>query len=217
MYIYSPQLVIALLNSVQSYCLFPFPHPALFPSFAPPPLHSPGGAQVQAQPHQPDSECDRVSADGVRRGGQTSAAPLLVQRQPASPPNVRCMNTPTQGMRAFTQQCSRPPAKPSQHTLTYRQLLAKPVSSHDVILLRLHPSVIWGKRAETISFVNIYSHNFWQMSFFFPVARSLSWWMAIQLLKASRGGHSHRYTTTHQPTHAPLLLIKRVKQNQWHL
>ena len=70
---------------------------------------SPGGASVQAQPHQPDGECDRVSADGVRRGGPTPAPSLLVQRQPASPPNVRCRNMPTQVTRRFTQQ-HRPPA-----------------------------------------------------------------------------------------------------------
>lgn len=50
---------------------------------------SPGGAAVQAQPHQPDSERDGVSADGVWRGGPTSAPLVLVQGQPASPPNVR--------------------------------------------------------------------------------------------------------------------------------
>lgn len=85
LYIYSPLVYIcspvcrqfSVLNSLSSSASW----------------RSPRGASVQAQPHQPDGECDRVSADGVRRGGKTSAPTLLVQRQPASSPNVRYMVT----------------------------------------------------------------------------------------------------------------------------
>lgn len=101
---------------------FPLHFPILFSVFCPPRC-SPGGATVQAQPHQPDGECNRVPADGVRCGGQTSAPPLLVQRQPASSPNVRCVNTPTQVIDSFTQQCSCPPADAAAtHTCTCHSL-----------------------------------------------------------------------------------------------
>lgn len=63
--------------------------------------HSLGGTALQTQPDQPDGQRDGVPADGVRRGGETASPPLLVQRQPASPPNVRCRRTPTPSGQAF--------------------------------------------------------------------------------------------------------------------
>lgn len=77
-----------------------------------------GGASVQAQPHQPDGQRDGVPADGVRRGGETSPPPFLVQRQPASPPNVRCVKTPTPGV-AHSASFSRPLFKQPNFLLLY--------------------------------------------------------------------------------------------------
>lgn len=68
-----------------------------------------GGTSVQTQPNQPDGQRDGLPADGVRCGGETSPPPFLVQRQPASPPNVRCARTPTAGVARLQRRCRPQP------------------------------------------------------------------------------------------------------------